>query len=125
MADLDKTREIVYEGFRVVVRPANYRIGLTRTLLMDQARRETPGEPDVSDAEALALAFGRVMLWPALVAPVVEHDGFDHWPPTADELLDMPEPFVSVWEQAVYALNPHWRAVVPEEADAEKKAGNG
>lgn len=91
--------------------------------MIQQAQSEQ-GKPDPDDLMALAESFGRCVLWPSLVAPVVEHEGFDHWPISADEFLALPETFVTEWERAVYALNPQWRAIA-EDADAEKKAPGG
>ena len=100
-------------------------MGMQRTILTEQARQNQKGqgEPDAPQADALAGAVIAVMIWPALVAATVEHEGFEHWPVSSDELMDLPEAFVTEWEQAVYSLNPHWR--IGETASAEKKAENG
>lgn len=87
--------------------------------MIQQAQKEQ-GEPNPEDLAAIAESFGKCVLWPSLVAPVVEHAGFEHWPPTPDEFLALPEAFVLEWERTVYTLNPQWRLTALD-SDAEKK----
>jgi hypothetical protein len=103
-------------GKSVTVCPATYRMGLRRTLLMEQERKaiKDKGEVEVD----LASSVGASMIYPTLIAAVVDHAGFDAWPPTSDQVMDMPEGFVMVWEKAAYECNPQWRAVLPEEKKA-------
>lgn len=121
MMDLIITKTVTHDslpGVSVTVRPATYRQGLLRTILMDRERAASLGR-DVSEPSALAGAVGANIIYPSLVAATVEHEGFETWPPTSAEVMDLPEGFVTEWEKAVFALNPQWKAVA---ADEEKKA---
>lgn len=108
-------------GVKVVVRPATYRMGLLRTILIEQERRERGEQIDTNDPVQLSDAVGKAMIYPSLMAAVSEHEGFDHWPLTADEVIDLPEGFVIAWEQAAFSLNPQWRSSPVTEESAEKK----
>jgi len=131
IAELVKTKRVEdssLPGVSVTVGMATYKMGLTRTILMDQARQaqraaqEAGAKPDLTNAVELAEAVGLAMIYPSLIAGVVEQNGFESWPPTAEEVMGLPEPFVAAWEQAVFSLNPHWRARPPgDEGPAEKK----
>ena len=58
----------------------------------------------------------------ACVPPTIEHAGFEDWPPSLDEFVDLPEVFIDEWYGAVKELNPHWWALPVSEDEAVKKA---
>lgn len=96
----------------------NVERGILRAMLISQARKDhTPPDPDAD-----LIAHGRYLLatqiYPSLIAATVETTGFDHWPPSFDEYLALPEELDIIWEDAVYDLNPHWT-----QSASEKKAG--
>jgi hypothetical protein len=120
MIDLSITQVVTHEslpGVTVTVRPANYRLGILRTVLNAQAIAARAKDADLQDGQVLAGLIGGEKIYPSLIAATVEQTGFDHWPPTAAEVLELPEGFVVAWEQAVYALNPQWRDAPPDEQE--------
>jgi hypothetical protein len=122
---LVQTREVNYQDesmtVRLVVRPANTQIGMLRTLLIDTARQEerARGELQEGDLNELSRRILHTIVYPALIAATIEHEGFETWPLPFDQFIELPEPLEAAWEEAAYALNPHWRMVDP---DKEKKA---
>lgn len=84
----------------VTVSEATVQIGIRRQQLALDARQNPPAN---IDHQLL-----RLLVYPDLIAAVVDNHGFDHWPITFDEYLELPEQFAYEWEQAVYRLNPHW-----------------
>jgi hypothetical protein len=95
---------------RVVVTAANVLQGMKRTRL-----RNAHG-PLEGIAEEVVIA--SVFTYPDLVAAAreLQISGIEG-EPTFDQFCQLPEAFVMPWEEAVYALNPHW---LPQ-ADDEKK----
>jgi hypothetical protein len=108
----ETTRVVEYEqgGFqaRVVVATATVRMGIERQALQDAAQKTQGDEPP-------RIGLLRLLTWPDLVAATVEGviDGRPAYDITFDEWLDLPEPFVVQWEDAVYALNSHWMPSPP------------
>lgn len=105
---------VVQGDLQVTVARATGYAGLRRDLLKVRA-----AEANQADEDEVRRIY-RLAIYPDLVPPVVRHEGFEHWPPTLDELMELDETLISLWADAVYALNPHWR--MGSGADGEKKA---
>ena len=95
---------------RVVVSAANVLQGMKRTRL-----RNAHGPLEKMPEEEV---IARVFTYPDLIAAAreIEISGLDDVP-TFDQFVALPEVLAIQWEEAVYALNPHW---LPQ-ADDEKK----
>jgi len=113
---MPETKTISGGGLSVTVSAATMLIGLRRTRLIIQAGQ---GEPD-SDPDMLV---ARRIIYPALVAAVADHAGFEAWPIPFEEFLALDEGFAAQWEQAVFELNPHWLSQpdTPATVAGEKK----
>lgn len=118
-------RAVIHGDKKVVVQPATYANGVTRTILIQRAREAEAGraEPaNLEDPAVLASYFIRHNLYPSFIAATAEHEGFDHWPITPEELEALPEGFVVEWEQAVAETNPQW---FPNAGDSDPKNESG
>lgn len=119
-------REINYHdddlSVRLVVRSATVQIGMKRTLIAEQARKEENerGELPEGDIDELSRRILHTIIYPSLIAATVEHEGLD-WPLSFEAFRELPEKLESQWELAVYELNEHWRPGGVE-VDQEKKA---
>lgn len=111
-------REVVFGTYRVVVGEATAKAGMIRSVLAANALEEENALGTPGTIEASARRIMHIVLYPALVAAVVEHSGFDKWPLDFNEFCELPESFVIEWEEATYALNPHW---LPRNQEAKKK----
>jgi len=148
---LTKTVEYLVEGdeaeatsIRLVIGQATVLMGMKRAVLQGSAeswvasqRAEVLGDIQTDDdptagnghrPEILVLMAGSLaarILYPDLIACVVEADGLDVGGLTVDAFLELPDRLTGAWEAVVYELNPHWlpgpRADTQAEADAEKK----
>lgn len=108
-------------GIRVnlTVSRVDYGRSLLRTVLMEAA----PVPEDKGAAAYSAGLMGARVLYPCMVASVERSECtglFEHWPPTLEEFLSMPEDLGIRWERATFETNPHWVARPP--ADETKKA---
>ncbi len=108
-----KTKEITFENdeetWRVVVSEATALIGIKRTRMrVDGSREEDP------DRRLL-----RMFSWADTQAATVETEGLPS-PLTFEYFCLLPDLFVSVWESAVYDLNPHWVPKPDEEEESPK-----
>ncbi len=116
-----KTRVVEYSPYKVVVSESSAEIGFYRTVLADSAfQEESLKDLDVSDLKALSRRLLHTMLYPAMIASVIEHEGFDSWPITFEEFANLPETFEARWETATYELNPHWRPQDLEDSSKEE-----
>jgi len=122
-----KTIEYKADGLdvRLTIVQSTVRIGMMRTLMMERAGvpkfdLKKPGE-FMNDLMAQSEYWVESYLYPSLICAVGEAIGFEHWPITLDEFMELPEPFAYEWEQAVFELNSHWKPKFPE-TKAEKKA---
>ena len=95
-----KRRRVQYRQFDLTVSEATVAIGVER-----QRLRTVAGLDDTRPLEIQLLS---IATYPDLMAAVVEQAGFDTWPVSFDEFMELPEQLVYQWEQAVYDLNPHW-----------------
>lgn len=93
----------------ITVVRATARIGMTRYVLANKGYKENEAEPD----EALKML--RVMVYPDLVAATTQVTGMKY-PLEFDEFIELPEDLINKWAEAVYVVNPHWRAVLEEAA---------
>lgn len=121
---------------RLVLGSADLNMGMRRSLLIEEqrilwedAKRELV-EQDASPIELFAAELLRTQLYPNLVAAVVEQTGFEKWPVTYEEFMELPEPLGLAWERAVGDLNPHWAPQPPPETmqeleEARKKVIDG
>jgi hypothetical protein len=117
-----KTISVKYENFEVVVGVADADMGMYRTLLIEQAQSEEALNI-AADLKSLAIRLNHVVLFPSMVAAVVEQRGFSEWPISYQQYRKFPEQFLIEWEQAVFSLNGHWQPKLPEEpAKVQKKA---
>ena len=100
---------------------ATARMGIRRSLMIYAAfdakvAAEKAGTP--LDEETYVISYRTL---PDLVIGSKDVDGIK-FPPTAEELLDMPESFVNAWLGAIYEVNPHWNPKNSTKQDDEKKA---
>ena len=97
---------------------------------MTRARLKIEGEIEAAKLEDTDEKILRVYLYPDILAattgvliykrngPKAEDETILHDKmPTFAEFLELPEPLVAKWENAIYELNPHWANREPEEAD--------
>ncbi len=112
MATQLQRKTVAGEDMKLVVSQANGLIGARRSML--RARAIDAG----GDNEEEAALFLRTVVYPDLVAPVVEAEGVA-WPISFEEFVELPEPFLIEWELAVYELNPHWQGISERPADVE------
>ena len=114
-------------GLSVTIGQATVRMGNRRQALADEGKRlqeskeqrnGDAGLPadDVDVAEYVQL----LLIYPALIASVTDHQGFETWPVSFDEFLDLPEPFVLEWDAATFELNPHWSPKMPTKEEIKK-----
>jgi len=110
-------RTIEQDGVKIVVGAANTLMGMRRTRIREEGRKEIEQESDV-DRRIL-----RIYTYPDLIAATVEAEGIP-WPLDFEPFLELPDHLVAEWEQAIYELNPHWipKAADQSTEDAEKKA---
>lgn len=91
---------------RLVVAQATVRMGIERQAMQEAARRHRDETPRIG--------LLRLLTWSDLVASTVEGEiviGEETRPIrdfTFDEWLELPETLAIAWENAVYAMNPHW-----------------
>lgn len=114
----------------IVAGPSNLRMGMRRSLLIEEQRKHVEQykdeNPELLALDYLALELLRVQMYPSLVAAVISQEGFEKWPITFEEFLELPEELGIKWEAAVGELNPHWIPQAPVELEeARKKAMNG
>lgn len=129
-----KTRVVEYKDDDVEVRltvagPANTRMGMYRSLLMETERESIKaaldrengsGEIQNPTMEMAAENLLRGIFYPAFIAATREQEGFDHWPITSAEFLELPEGLMIEWERAVWELNPRWAELhLPPKEDVE------
>jgi hypothetical protein len=122
---MDKaTKTVKYDGFELTIGIADAESGMYRTLLIEQAQAEEKELKDM-DMKALSRRLLHTILYPSMIAAVIEQKGFAEWPVSFGEFKKLPEPFVMEWEQAVFSLNGHWQPKLPEEpAKVQKKQTN-
>src|SRR3990172_4408689 len=106
-------RTITYEGYKVTVTVADAEMGMYRTLLIEQAQaEEDEAEKTAPRSETNLKGFAKrllhTILYPSLIAAVVDHEGFEIWPVPFTVFAKLPEPLVIEWETAVFDLNKHW-----------------
>lgn len=114
---MDDIRTITQGDAKVVVGTASALMGMHRSRIREEGRKEIESETDV-DRKIL-----RIYTYPDLVSATVEAEGIP-WPLDFETFLGLPDQLVAAWEGAVYALNPHWLPKAAEQVteDAEKKA---
>lgn len=105
--------------------------GMKRALLRGQANaylraldeEAGDGDSDTTSVDALATVLLARVVYPDLVACVVEAKGLDVSELDVAAFSELPDSLVDAWEAAVYELNPHWlpSASADEEEQAAKK----
>ncbi len=119
-----KVETIALNGLSVTIGEANAKIGFKRTRLAMEAKAQAEagikaGRPLDRDEYALL-----TIAYPAMVACVIAHDGFENWPAGGElspaDFLTLPDRFFVMWEQAVYNLNRHWFPPATDEATLKK-----
>ncbi len=104
-----ETRTIQHGSLSATVSQATTLMGMRRTLLQLEAQKAEAPEDD----EALRIL--RTVIYPDLAAAMVGSEGFDL---NFEGFCALPDKFVAKWEEAAYALNPHWQ---PGYSEAEEK----
>lgn len=113
----DDNREI-----SVTISQATTLMGVQRSILaLNGFKKNEELAKTKEDARTDALAVIQAITYPDLVACVVGAQGLPVQP-TIDEFLELPDEFVSKWEQAVYDMNPHWIPSSGNKENEEKKA---
>lgn len=112
-----ETRTIEQGDVRIVVQAADAEMGMNRSLIREEGRRETEEE------QSTARRILRIYTYPDLIATTIEAEGIP-WPLDFETFLRLPDRLVAEWEEKVYELHPHWLPKTAEQAaeDAEKKA---
>ncbi len=87
---------------------ATAKIGIERYQLLSKRRDELKDETND------ALRVLGLIIYPDLISATIEADGFSQWPIPFLDFVELPEDFVNLWADAVYALNPSWRPIPPE-----------
>jgi hypothetical protein len=109
---------------RLDIRPAGIAASMRRTFLQ-QAMRQTStpeAEPETAPTDPVEI-FLRTRYYPDLIAGayageiVIDGEALP-WPPTFEQVMDLPEELGLAWENAVYDANPAWTG----KGTAEKKA---
>lgn len=108
-----KSLNIAHGNYNLTVSEANVLSGMRRSVLKAKV------ENNPADDDAVRIL--RFLTYPDLISAVTENSGFEHWPPTFEQFLELPEALAEKWERAVYELNPHWRAGEDEQTSEEKK----
>lgn len=122
-----KTQLIEYPDLNITltISESSARVGLYRTLLSDDAIREESLKATLEEGplgtQEISDRILHTVLYPAMIASVVEQTGFDHWPLTFQEFSEIPEGLEVLWETATFNLNPHWRPSDINIQEAEKK----
>ena len=120
----------------LVVATANLRMGIRRSLLIEEQRaiceksRQDLVDQGFVVLDLIATELLRTQMYPSLVAGVVDQTGFDRWPITYEEFMELPEELGIKWEEALGSLNPHWTPkpdpqTMEDLEEARKKAMNG
>jgi hypothetical protein len=115
------TLDLNGKKINITISQATARMGIRRSLMIYAAfdtkeAAEKEGKP--IDEEAYVISYRTL---PDLVVGSKDVEGMN-FPPTAEELLDLPEEFVNKWLDAIYKLNPHWNSRNVTKQDDEKKA---
>ncbi len=106
MSERSKTFKLDLDGneIEIVVSRATTRMGIRRSLMIYAAMDAHDKAGKDEDEVAYILSYRTL---PDLVAGTESVKGLD-FPPKMEDLLDLPEDFVSEWMQAIYELNPQW-----------------
>jgi len=107
-----ETRTLSLDGITLTVSAATVLIGMRRTRLQVEGRSAEETDPDRT--------LLRLYTYPDLVAATVEAQGIP-WPLSFEDFLELPDRLAAQWENAVYALNPHWLPGGGETAEEKKE----
>jgi len=107
-----KTRELTYEGgglkVRLVLSEATVLMGMRRALLQGRAGAYLDTLPKEDGIDTTARTLLVRLLYPDLLAVVIEAEGLSPELSVA-EFLELPEQLTDAWQNLVYEeLNPHW-----------------
>lgn len=126
MKEIVVTHLIDGEEISLTISEATTRMGLLRTVIMEEAINAfTPAETgkEINAALMASMNTDRILayfLYPALISSVRRQTGFYHWPLTLEEFGDLPAELEVKWEAATFELNPKWRVNEVEETEEEK-----
>lgn len=114
-----ETEVIEFGDYKLTISEATVLVGMRRVRL--RVEGDKAGDTD-SDMRIL-----RMLVYPDLIAPVVEQSGFEVWPVPFEDFLNLPEEIAIKWEDAVYKLNPHWQlsSSEPEEKKQQTTSTDG
>ncbi len=120
MSEKQKTLEFDLDDqpVTITVSRSTARTGVLRYQLMTAGNEANQTETD----EALKPL--RFITYPDCIAGTATATGFTAWPISFEEFSGLPETLVDDWVNAVYEINPHWRAAYQqanEEEPAQKK----
>lgn len=117
------------ETVELTVSEATAEVGVYRTILIqneyDNQKAVESTERDSAapvDLHVASLRVLRTMMYPSMIAAVVEQKGFTDWPPSFEEFKMLPEMLIVDWEVATFDLNPHWRPAETPKAPKAKAA---
>lgn len=115
-------------SYSVTVYKANTEMGMRKTLLEELAQVDAAPVTDYKDIPSLSKRLVQTLLYPNLIACVIENEGFQQWPPSYEQFAGLPDKFVAEWERTVFEINAHWAPkpnLTKEQAEAlQKKATN-
>ncbi len=117
MPETEKT--VIYEQadgtqVKITVKRANGYAGMKRSMLTYEAVQKNEQNEETDPVIAIL----RTMTYPDLIAATVTAEGVP-WPMRFEEFMELPDDLISVWEEATYAVNPHWNP--PGAADEKKE----
>lgn len=94
-----KRIEVEYNGQKITLSEASTAMSIKREFLRSNANVEGDIEQRIAGN----------MFYPDIMACVVAYDGFETWPPTAEEFAnEWAARFADKLRDTVYELNPHW-----------------
>lgn len=105
--------EIELNGVKLTVSEAGVLQGIRRSILQEQAK--------LDEGDDQAILYIKRIFYPDLIAATLSQSGFDNWPLSLADFMQVPDQLALKWENAVYELNPHWRPGWEDEQQ-EKKA---
>lgn len=89
--------------------------GMRHTILREEMASR------VNEGDDSALVYLKRIFYPALISAVTDYSGFEFWPISFEDFLELPDSFVGEWERATYELNPHWQPGYEPSKPEEKK----
>lgn len=111
---------ISLNGYSVTITEATALQGMRHSLLRENTA--------IANTDDEATRIFKRFFYPAMVASVTDHSGFEVWPPSFDQVADLPDKFAVEWMDAAWELNPHWKPQgepTPQELEEKKESTTG